>query len=249
MGLCTPAEQCRVETLTDFYPEVKDELQKIMQTVETYGQLNAVEPPADLKQKIAYNIFKANSNGVINVSEKKQTQVISFYTYMAAAASVALLISTVALYFMLSDSEKRVKDLADANEKLQTNTAEYKTQMDALTADIAFHTHIETKRLVLNAVKTSPTADAKIMVCWNEQMKMVCVEMINMPAPPQGKQYQLWVIVDGKPVDAGVMPVDLTGKAMMPLEVKDAQAFAVTIENIGGSKNPSLEQMVVMGKV
>ncbi len=74
---------------------------------------------------------------------------------------------------------------------------------------------------------------------------MVAVE--NLPTPPTDKQYQLWALVDGKPVDAGMI-TDLEDLQAMK-EMPEAQAFAITLEPKGGSVNPTLEQLYVIGNV
>jgi anti-sigma-K factor RskA len=64
---------------------------------------------------------------------------------------------------------------------------------------------------------------------------------------PPGKQYQLWAIVDGKPVDAGMVG-DCEGLCKMKV-INRAEAFAITLEKEGGSSAPTLTAMYVMGKV
>ena len=70
-----------------------------------------------------------------------------------------------------------------------------------------------------------------------------------MPQPQAGQQYQLWAIVDGKPVDAGMVEID-PGKALHRMKnIPKAEAFAITLEKAGGSPTPTLTAMFVMGKV
>ena len=60
--------------------------------------------------------------------------------------------------------------------------------------------------------------------------------------PPIGKDYQLWAIRGGQPVNLGVVRADASGFAVIPLEgvgdPKTTQAFAVSLEPKGGSPNP-----------
>lgn len=74
----------------------------------------------------------------------------------------------------------------------------------------------------------------------------------NLPMPPSGKQYQLWALKDGKPIDAGVfdmIPGTEGDMHMMPVTIADADAFAVTLEKKGGSPSPTLTQLYAMGKI
>ena len=76
------------------------------------------------------------------------------------------------------------------------------------------------------------------------------LEITNLPPVPTGKQYQLWAIVDGTPVDMGVFDVSIGPENFMEVQhIENPQAFAVTVENEGGSPTPTLEEMVVIGNV
>ena len=43
-----------------------------------------------------------------------------------------------------------------------------------------------------------------MLVFWNTRTHQVAVQVQSLPPLPADKQYQLWSMVDGKPVDAGV---------------------------------------------
>jgi hypothetical protein len=50
-----------------------------------------------------------------------------------------------------------------------------------------------------------------------------------LPAPALGKQYQLWAIVDGKPVDAGIISLQKEIYKIQKMKsFGSAQAFAIT---------------------
>jgi anti-sigma-K factor RskA len=65
----------------------------------------------------------------------------------------------------------------------------------------------------------------------------------------QENQYQLWAIVDGKPVDAGVFDGNLAGLLKMKNIPIGAVKFAVTVEPRGGKESPTLSTMQVIGDV
>jgi anti-sigma-K factor RskA len=83
-------------------------------------------------------------------------------------------------------------------------------------------------------------------VFWDTKTKDVYLLNNNLPQAPQGKQYQLWAIIDGKPVDAGMMDV-CSGVCRMK-NIPAAQAFAITLEAQGGNPTPQGE-MYVLGKI
>jgi anti-sigma-K factor RskA len=79
---------------------------------------------------------------------------------------------------------------------------------------------------------------------------MIDLSSLKMPVNDQEHQYQLWALVDGKPVDLGVFDStdDRSGMKRMK-SVSGAQAFAVTLEPKGGSVNPTMEQMMAIGSI
>ncbi len=76
----------------------------------------------------------------------------------------------------------------------------------------------------------------------------------NLQAPA-GKVFQLWAILCTQPASLGVIQTDTQGRAVLELEhVGDPNrlaAFAVSLENPGGSPNPNAPSgpVVMMGKV
>ncbi|HVU97918.1 MAG TPA: anti-sigma factor [Puia sp.] len=82
---------------------------------------------------------------------------------------------------------------------------------------------------------------------WDATDKFVYLDAVRLPKAPAGKQYQLWALVDGKPVDAGLLE-NISGIRRLK-SVQKAQAFAITLEKTGGSPTPTLSEMVVLGNV
>ena len=101
----------------------------------------------------------------------------------------------------------------------------------------------------LAGVANSPKA--KMLVYWNKNNKNILINHRAMDLPKTDKthEYQLWALVDGKPVSLGVFGENAKEAVQQMVTVPKAQAFAVTIEPIGGSVNPTMEKMVVMGGV
>ena len=103
---------------------------------------------------------------------------------------------------------------------------------------------------IVNLVATDPTTGSKARVYWQQESDQIHFLLSSLPKPSQGSQYQLWAIVDGQPVDAGVLNYDSGIQAGKPLPSQGIiSAFAVTIEPEGGSEAPSLDQMVLYGEI
>jgi anti-sigma-K factor RskA len=88
---------------------------------------------------------------------------------------------------------------------------------------------------------TAPAPQADGWVAWSPARKSGFLVVHNLPMPPAGKQYQLWVITAGQPVSAGVFDVDNLGHAslVVPVEAPKPDGFAITLEPAGGGQAPS----------
>ncbi len=164
-------------------------------------------------------------------------------SWLALAASVALLLSLLGNFFLynrwheadttLVALQADQTRLASANTVLQREMSGVKTQNDILRDD----------RFKVIALAGTPDAPgAKARVFFDPRTRKVYFDAQNMPALPAGKQYQLWALRDGKPVDAGMVATTTTAatglQEMKAIEV--AQAFAVTVEPAGGSAGPTM---------
>lgn len=78
-------------------------------------------------------------------------------------------------------------------------------------------------------VSVSPSKDA------------IVVKMNNVPAPPPGKVYQMWLIPkDGSaPVSQGLMDAEALSKPAVVSGIRTAAALGITVEPAGGSASPT----------
>lgn len=263
LGIATDDEVREIEQLKTQYPELLIAIQEQEALLGQYGQAHAIAPPPHLKQ----NIWKAiqeetesshtivtssttNNTETPNISLNKGGSAESGWRQYAMAASLALLVASAAgNVWMMSENKKMESDMASMNNAMQELSAEAKAaSSSAQKANdaLAVLSLPSLKKINLAGVGTHTEHNA--MLYWDVATGNVFLDLKNMPKAPEGKQYQLWAIVDGKPVDAGMY--DANDDAMMEKmkTIPKAEMFAVTIEKMGGSPSPTLDQMVVAGK-
>ncbi len=91
-------------------------------------------------------------------------------------------------------------------------------------------------------------------VYWDQSTQSIYFDITNLPHAPEGSSYQLWALINGKPVDAGLINchvTDLQLAKQMDGFIQDDQnvnAFAVTLEKAGGSETPS-DEMYLYGEI
>ena len=250
LGLASPQETIEVEEWVSQYPEIKQEIEAIEMTLESYAQAHAIDPSPLVKEKILLQISQAEQKSIYNVpaSEAKAQSNIyripSFFKLAAAAIFILLIGSIILTYSYYSKYQSASRELQLAQEKIdqqnQANTA-MKTDIDVMTDK-------NSQPVVLKGTPHAPDALAKIY--WMKTTGDVYVDPSNLPGVPAGKQYQLWAIVDGKPVDAGMIS---TEKGIYHIQKMKsfghAEAFAITLEKTGGSPTPTMDEMYVISKI
>ncbi|MDB5233711.1 MAG: hypothetical protein JWR44_704, partial [Hymenobacter sp.] len=170
----------------------------------------------------------------------------------AMAASVALLLSLGAnalLYSQWKDASSDLVALQNDQARFATTTNVVQKERDELRQANEVLRSDEFKAVALAGTKTAPTAHAKVL--FNPNTHKVYVDVKSLPALPAGKQYQLWALDNGKPVDAGVLTLaTATGAGIQHMkDIASAQTFAMTVEPEGGSVNPTLSTMTVVGNI
>ncbi|UOQ76951.1 anti-sigma factor [Hymenobacter sp. 5516J-16] len=166
------------------------------------------------------------------------------------AASVALLVLSALGNFLLYN---RLRETEANLEVAQTEQSRYAaTQKAALNERDQQLSVLRNQAFRTVDLKGTPKApDALARVYYNPQTKAVYVDVRNLPAPPTGKQYQLWALDNGKPVDAGVLAsTTASGDSIQQMkDIASAQAFAMTVEDEGGVASPTLSTMTVIGNL
>lgn len=246
LGLASEQECREVERMAALYPEVKSELEQVQLALEGYALTQERTPPATLKKKVMNAMTAEQETRVIPLHEKDKKRSSRFFIYLAAA-SIALLV--VASFYIRSLKER----IAEQQKQLSEVSADYnelKEQMDKQLAENRTMMEVikdpRNKMVRLKGMDIAPASMATVY--WNPVSKETYLTVNSLPEPPQGMQYQLWAIVDGKPVDAGMIDMGDEGLHKMK-SFSNAQAFAITLEKQGGSPTPDLSAMYVMGNV
>jgi Anti-sigma-K factor rskA len=256
MNALSATEVAQVEAWAAQFPEVRAEIGEAQAALELYAQAHAMEPPADMKAKIMANFDndfgdksgkKEGENpqkGPLSInSEKTNSSPNLGKTLPWAIAGMALILAISGFW--------QARNTASQLSECQTESAQL-VQKQQVIVDLEGKINIirsaNTKKVELGtAPNPSLPKDLKVLVYWNAKDKATLLSIQNLPKPPQGKQYQLWAIV-GKnaPIDAGVITYDMN--LVQPMKIfEKVDAFAITLENEGGSEAPTLNEMKVLG--
>jgi len=249
-------EMREVEVMLEKYPELREELNTIELGLEDMAMAMAVKPKSELKDTILSSILgeeevkpevKAEASAPKSETRVVQMQPSPVLKY-AVAASVTLALVSGYLAF---DYRAKWKNSSDAYAQLLASNSQMAQQYNQvnqklgdLENDLTVLTNPAFRRIEMAG--TDNAKDAFASVYWNQISEELYLDITNLKQLAQDQQYQLWAIVDGQPVDAGVFDWNAEGLVRMKNIAKSA-AFAVTIEPRGGSENPTLKSMQVVG--
>lgn len=259
LGLASPAEVAQVEGWARQYPEVAAEIAQVQEGMESYAQAHAVAPGAAVKEKLFANLG-LNEVSAATVKEITTDRVgtetpvhsISKYWRMAAAASVVLLLGSAILnvvyYNKYNDSNTALQVAQQQTAVAEESLAIERQRNEGMSNDMAVVHNPHSLPVSLKETEAAAGTNAKIF--WMQNTGEVMIDASNLPDAPEGKQYQFWAIVDGAPVDGGMIITNDKGKKFRMQKMKTfgkADAFAISLEKEGGSAAPT--QVVSMGKI
>ncbi len=268
LGDLSSEEALQVEEMAAQHPEVKAEIAAIEQAIEQYAMQNAVEPSADVETRLLEKL------GLSEVEPEKtvkptppvaqEANIIPFdesagkvriLRYALVACVALLIISTAALfitYSKLNDAHDQIASLNLDKQKFAGVVSKLEFENQGLSNMAAMADSQEWATINMKGQAFSP--NAKMKVYWNKKDKSVLVNYVAMDLPKTDQQheYQLWALVNGKPVSLGVFGKSdsTSNEALVKMQaIQEAQAFAVTLEPMGGSVNPTMDKLTVMGGV
>jgi anti-sigma-K factor RskA len=278
LGELDPASRAEVEALARRHPEVRQELDELLAGLGVYAEAHAITPPTGMRERVLGRVLADIKNTapatpaapVAPAAEAPAMRVSASNPHVAntptpvvapaarsngwaIAASVALLLSLIGNAILYTNWQKTSNDLTVALNE-QTRFANATQVIERRLNSTQEQLHIlrspnEYKVVALAGTPAHPTAQARVM--YNKATHRVYLDVAQLPPLPPGKQYQLWALYNGKPVDAGVLTATTTaGEDMQQMkDIASAQAFAMTVEPTGGSAGPTLNTMTVVGNI
>ena len=243
----TETERGEVGSMCVRHPEVKAELDALQGSVDRYAASHRKNPSPELRTKILDQL---------DLRDPQETKVVPMYRSdiyrWLAAASIALFIISLGgnIYFYNSyrNVSGELADLRTKNSVLADNNVHLTKQINNITDDLTIISSPSNVKIELAGLALSPASRA--LIYWDKERKQTYINMSGLPPLAESKQYQLWAIVDGKPVDLGMLPNEKQEALLLRMkDVSEPQAFAITIEPKGGSASPTLDQMIVLGKL
>ncbi len=267
LGLATEEEASILECVRQKHPEVQQAILDAQLLLEDFTEAQAVSPAPDLKDQIWAKIAENPENLQPWAAEPTIASTdFSVPPSPKAASSAAeenvvklprhrdnhtlAIAATVLLALSLGGNILLFQEKRESEDLLASSIAERDSAQTLLSAANSHWEMLQrpsVKTVSLAGVEKFP--ELKAVVFWDTKNANVYLTADKLPAAPTGKQYQLWAIVDGQPVDAGLLPLASTENLYKMNNIPNAQAFAITLEEEGGKPAPTLSDLYVIGNI
>ena len=212
---------------------------------EVADALAEAEAPLEPSPGLRARILARAGEGMPDAAAPRRRPSARFALAFAAAAGVLVALGLglevrglrAALEGTRAQVARLEAALGDAGEQragLEGQLAAAERTLEELTAQ-------QTRAVSLAATGPLPGASARAFL--DPESRRLVLVVYELPPPPPGRSYQLWVIVGGEPVSAGVFDVGPSGRArhaavaLPPIE--GPVTIAVTVEPAGGLPKPS----------
>ncbi len=254
LGLANDEEMAEFERMCAGHHEVMLAREAFEKQLEQHALKNSIAPPVHMQSQIFAELEvegdKRRSTGFIITEtprENQQAPVVTMRWWKyAAVAAILLFAGSAALNLYYLNRFKTYKELylasqnefANSRKAMQAQMTAYQNSLQVLR---------DTNMAVVKMKGVTKYPESMATVYWDKRSKDVYLLVNNLPKPAPGKQYQLWAMVNGQPVDAGMLNWDESSTVASMKNIPEAQAFAITLENAGGSPKPTMEALYVLG--
>jgi anti-sigma-K factor RskA len=191
--------------------------------------VRSVTPAPHVRQAILASL------GPSRVPAARPASAAAWRVFAAAAALllVAVVLDDARLRRQSEELRGQSAELSGRLHSSETALAERVLRARVLESD-------DVQMMLLGGKDPQPGAQGRVF--WSPRARRGILVAGSLAALPSDRQYELWVFLKGKPVNAGVFDVDPSGRAIFEstdFPEPDAQNFAVTIEPRGGRPTPT----------
>lgn len=262
LGMLSDEEVKQVEQLIVLFPQVREEVDRIAATIGALADESAIRPSPSAREELFKKFSELSleesgqsqsASASKTIANNRSGRVISIGKkpplFLNIAAILLVVLAASFLIYLVGDNKKKNQTIIALERSLENRNRDLiqkQQQSNTYSELISLLLDENFRQIKLENLPGKPKATVDIF--WHRTTNELLLVDLSLPAVPPGKQYQLWAIIDGQPVNAGMLEEKkLVAQKMHAFEKADA--FAITLEKAGGSKTPTLQEMFVLGKV
>jgi anti-sigma-K factor RskA len=240
MGLCSAEEKQEMETLRPKFPALNKAILQYEIELEEKMHQSVKLPSRETDNKILQNLDALRPPVISFDSVKKDKN--SFFWLRSVAASAILLLA-ISLYlnykqYTKSNKQEQLADSQNGKESIKTlPLADYNIMKEPTITPVAMY------GVGFHAI-------CRCTMFWDKKTGRIYIMIHHLPQSSSSRDYQLWAMVDGKPVNVGIIKDEIRGRFIEMKNVpNEATAFTVTLEKAGGTNTPTIEETYLSGEI
>ena len=245
-GILNESETKEISELAKTNIEIKNEIIEIEKAIINLSSSFSPQVSAEVFEKIRTKL-ELKHGKVIEMKPKSNVS-----QYLGWAASFALLLGAGYLYTQLNESNASLKSVETEKSTIQKQVVDLQLTNTETATALNVIRDVNNTVVTLGGQAIAPTSFAKIY--WNQEKQTVYVDASGLPEPPEGKVYQIWSLKlkpTLTPTSIGLLENfnKNSQKIFAVSGTTGAEAFGITLEPVGGSASPTMEQLYTLGKV
>jgi anti-sigma-K factor RskA len=244
-GTLSQADAQEVAQMAAKQPEIQEEIISIEKAVISLSYSMAPYLSAANFDRIRESLIEKHGK-VVDLKPKSNFPLVAGW-----AAAVLLLIGITWQYTLIDTAKNEVANMETEKDTLKLELNDLKLTQKQTESLLAIVRDQNNTVVPLGGQTISPESKAKVY--WNQSTQTVYVDAAGLPEPPAGFVYQVWTLkLDPlTPTSIGLLDDFIENKSRLFAvnNATEAEAFAITLEPVGGSPSPNLEQLYTLGKV
>lgn len=224
MGLCSPAEEHEFEQMRLQYPELDSAVKAFELDLEQKLGQDIIKPSPEVDHKILSRLSDLAAKPATPVVEMERKR-SSGWKWIAAAGFFLFISSAIFNWIQFKNNSRPF--VVNVSEKGQTLPAQdYAIMLNPAITPVAmygqgFH------------------SICRCTLFWDKKTGKAYLMIHHLPQSSESKDFQLWAMVNGTPVNAGIVKDDIRGRFIELSNIPPGAAeFLVTLEKAGGAAEP-----------
>jgi anti-sigma-K factor RskA len=237
LGQLTPEEMREVEIMQEKHIEIKREIYEISLGLEKYGQLSGIKAPESVGTKLFDNLPKRTPT-VQSASKDNMGSNHGLQWNLLTSLFALIGILGFTLYYLQLSENKATSQQYESQLRICDSITNQQEQQFALLNQIN-----DPNNKIIDMTPTAGYARISVYLHHNTVSKKNFLQLVNLPEITSDQAFQLWSLKDG----ADPMPLNVFAdkNTIIPVDFIDKTAtYAITIEPKGGSKSPTLENLI-----
>tara|TARA_R110002049_G_scaffold132372_1_gene291434 strand:- start:616 stop:1416 length:801 start_codon:yes stop_codon:yes gene_type:complete len=246
-GTLSEKENEAVYVLMQQHPEILQEILEIEAAVVKLTGATSTQDTNRVLSTIKQELGFKNDTKVISITKPKY----NWLTYTGWAASIVL---GVGLFWAINKNKQLQSDIQVAEMQqslLEIQIENSKNSLKEANTLVSVLRDDNITKIPLAGQGNFASTYAKVY--WDKDEQRIFLDAQGLPDPPPNTVYQVWSLKLSPltPTSLGIIDTFTTDENKI-FEIKNAnksEAFGITLEPVGGSPTPTMEQLYTLGVV